>query len=145
MQQIVSHSILPAFAFLNLMTKEILMNNYKRLSIMNVLHALIQGLTPRSNVFVNSHQSFGQKPQTPVAAQLTYCAAQSPAPSGNTAVIERSPAVPYSRNTQYNRPSLRGHRLAASSFITLPALLSWNSHRHVGSMYVILLSINLNF
>lgn len=88
MQQIVSHSILPAFAFLNLMTKEILNNNYKRLSIMNVLHTLIQGLAPRSNVFVNSHHSSGQKPQTPVAAQLTYGAAQSPAPSGDTAVIE---------------------------------------------------------
>jgi len=81
MQKIVSHSILPAFAFLNLMTKEILQNNYKRLSIMNVLHTLIQGLTPRSNAFVNCHHSFGQKPQTPVAAQ-------SPAPSGNTPVIE---------------------------------------------------------
>jgi len=81
MQQIVSHSILPAFAFLNFMTKEILKNNYTRLSIMNVLHTLIQGLTPRNEVFVNSHHSFGQKPQTPVAAQ-------SPAPSGNTAVIE---------------------------------------------------------
>jgi hypothetical protein len=88
MQQIVSHSILPAFAFLNLMTKEILQNNYKCLSMTNVLHTLIQGLTPRSTVFVNSHNSFGQKPQTPVAAQLTYCAAQSPASSGITAVIE---------------------------------------------------------
>ena len=136
-QKIISHSILPAFAFLNLMTKEILKNDYKRLSVMNVLHTLIQGLTPRRNVF-NSHHSFGQKPQTPVAEQVTYCAALSPAPSGNTAVIELSPAVPYSRNTQYNRPSLRGHRLAASSFITLPALLSWNSDRHVVSMHVIL-------
>ena len=75
MQQIVSYSILPAFAFLNVMTKEILQNNYKRLSIMNILHAPIQGLTPRSNAFVNSHHSFGQKPQTPIAAQLTYCVA----------------------------------------------------------------------